>query len=123
MQFLLDMNLSPRWAAAFEAAGLRAVHWAEVGAPTASDRDIMTFARAGGWVVVTHDLDFTAILAATQAQGPSVVQIRAQNLDPSILGPLVIRAVRQQREALEAGALLAVRGESARIRLLPLHGA
>jgi predicted nuclease of predicted toxin-antitoxin system len=123
MKFLFDMNLSPRWVAVFESAGLPAVHWAEIGAPTASDREIMSHARAHGWVVVTHDLDFTAILAATQARGPSVVQIRARNLDPSILGPVVVRAVAQERDALHTGALLAVRGESARLRLLPLHDA
>ena len=71
-------------------------------------------------IVVTHDLDFSAILAATQALGPSVVQIRADNLNPRVLGAHVIRAVSQQAAALQAGALLAVRADSSRVRILPL---
>lgn len=38
--------------------------------------------RAGGagYVVFTHDLDFGDILAATNADDPSVIQVRTQNL-------------------------------------------
>lgn len=120
MRLLLDMNLSPRWVRVFEEAGLEAAHWSGLGAATASDREIMAFAREHDCVVVTHDLDFTAILAATQARGPSVVQIRGLDLDPVLIGPMVVQAVQQQRHALMTGALLAVRGESSRMRLLPL---
>jgi predicted nuclease of predicted toxin-antitoxin system len=65
-------------------------------------------------------MDFSAILAATQARGPSVVQIRAQNLDPRVLGDRVVKAVRQQTSALQAGALLAVRDDVWQVRILPL---
>ena len=41
----------------------------------------MAFAGANGCVVLTHDLDFGAILAATQGRKPSVVQIRARMSD------------------------------------------
>ena len=120
MKFLIDMNLSPRWVEAFRSAGWSCHHWMNEGPPTASDREIMAFARDRGFIVITHDLDFSAILAATQALGPSVVQIRADNLDPRVLGTHVLRAVSQQEVALRAGALLAVRGDSSRIRVLPL---
>ena len=121
MNFLVDMNLSPRWVEEFHAAGWTCRHWKDVGPLTACDREIMSFAREQGFIVVTHDLDFSAILAATQALGPSVVQIRAANLDPCVLGAHVIRAVSQQAVALQTGALLAVRADSSRVRILPLN--
>lgn len=121
MKFLIDMNLSPRWVDEFRSAGWTCRHWTQEGPPTAPDREIMAFAREHGFIVVTHDLDFSAILAATQALGPSVVQIRADNLEPRLLGSHVLRAVMQQSDALRAGALLAVRGDSSRIRILPLY--
>jgi predicted nuclease of predicted toxin-antitoxin system len=37
----------------------------------------MAYALANNFVVLTHDLDFGTILAATQGNKPSVVQIRA----------------------------------------------
>jgi predicted nuclease of predicted toxin-antitoxin system len=44
----------------------------------ASDADIMAWAKARDWCVITNDLDFSAILAATHADGPSIVQIRGK---------------------------------------------
>lgn len=45
MKFLLDMNLTPRWREEFERRGHVAAHWADVGAFTASDSEIMRWAR------------------------------------------------------------------------------
>jgi len=38
------------------------------------------YTRTNGYVVFTHDLDFSAILAATHDDKPSVVQIRAEDV-------------------------------------------
>lgn len=75
MKLLLDMNLSPRWIALLKDNGFEVLHWSTVGQATAPDAEIMAWAATNGYVVVTHDLDFSAILAATQGQAPSVVQI------------------------------------------------
>jgi predicted nuclease of predicted toxin-antitoxin system len=81
----------------------------------------MAFAKAHDYVVLTHDLDFGAILAATHGDKPSVVQIRAANLAPEVIGAGVINAVRQLETELEAGALLTVEPGRTRARLLPLE--
>ncbi len=65
MRFIIDMNLSPRWVDVLNGAGFTAVHWSSVGAGDAADSAIMASAVARGGVVLTHDLDFGAILAAT----------------------------------------------------------
>ena len=79
MKILLDMNLSPAWVATLAAAGFEAVHWINVGKPDALDSEIMRWALGNDYVVFTHDLDFGDILAATNANAPSVIQIRTQN--------------------------------------------
>jgi predicted nuclease of predicted toxin-antitoxin system len=91
-----------------------------VGAANASDAEIMAFARTNGYVVLTHDLDFSAILAATQGSKPSVVQIRSDDVGPETLGPILIEALRQMAAQLEEGALLTVDPARARLRVLPL---
>lgn len=53
----------------------------------------MTFARDNGYVVLTHDLDFGAILAATHGLKPSVVQIRSEDVSPEVIGKLVVDAL------------------------------
>lgn len=121
MKFLIDMNLSPRWVETLADAGIKSLHWSTIGAPTATDPDIMAFARTHGYVVLTHDLDFGAILAATHGDKPSVVQIRATNLAPEVIAEHIIGAVRQLKTELEEGALLTVEPGRTRARLLPLE--
>lgn len=121
MKLLIDMNLSPRWVDALADAGIESAHWSTLGAPSASDPNIMAFAKAHDYVVLTHDLDFGAILAATHGDKPSVVQLRAANLAPEAISAHVITAIRQLSTELEAGALLTVEPGRTRARLLPLE--
>jgi predicted nuclease of predicted toxin-antitoxin system len=114
------MNLSPRWEAAFREAGIEATHWSGVGRRDAPDVEIMTYASANDYVVLTHDLDFGAILAANQSEKPSVVQIRTENVNPDIAARHVIAALRQLTPELERGALVTVDPNRGRVRLLPL---
>ena len=67
MKILIDMNLSPQWREILGRNGWESVHWASVGKPAAADETILEYARDNGYVVLTHDLDFSAILAATGA--------------------------------------------------------
>lgn len=120
MRILIDMNLSPRWVGFLVAAGHFAEHWINVGDARASDVEIMAHARAHGCVVLTHDLDFGAILAATQGLKPSVIQIRSADLDPGSIGTAVLALLVQVAGELEEGALVTLDPQGARIRLLPL---
>lgn len=123
MKLLVDMNLSPRWIELLINAGVPAVHWSTVGANNAPDAQIMAYATANDYVVLTNDLDFSAILAATHGEKPSVVQIRADDLRPEAIGMQVVAALKQMDAALEEGALLTVDPNRTRLRLLPLHPA
>lgn len=120
MTLLLDMNLSPRWVAALEAANIAAIHWSQIGAPAAPDREIMDYAREHGHIVLTHDLDFSAILAVTGGRKPSVIQLRASDIRPEVMAPQVIAALHQLSTELEAGALITLTSAKSRLRLLPL---
>jgi predicted nuclease of predicted toxin-antitoxin system len=114
------MNLSPRWIGAFADAGITAAHWSTLGAHNAPDAQIMAYASANNYVVLTHDLDFSAILAATQGEKPSVVQIRAEDVSPEAIGHQIIAALRQMASELDQGALLTVDPHRTRLRVLPL---
>lgn len=123
MRVLLDMNLSPRWVGAFENAGIEAAHWSTLGPGNATDREILAYAKTQGYVVLTHDLDFSAILAASQGEGPSVVQIRSDDPSPDKLSSVVVNALRQMAAELDAGALMTIDPGRTRLRLLPLKPA
>jgi predicted nuclease of predicted toxin-antitoxin system len=120
MKLLVDMNLSPRWVALLTDAGLEAAHWSTLGAADAPDSVIMAFAKTHAYTVLTHDLDFSAILAATQDDKPSVVQIRADNANPDNIAGFVIPALQKMAEELEKGVLLTIDLKRSRLRVLPL---
>jgi predicted nuclease of predicted toxin-antitoxin system len=71
-------------------------------------------------VVLTHDLDFSAILSATHGEKPSVVQIRSDDVNPSNIEMKVIGALRQMESELNACALVPVDPNRTQLRLLPL---
>lgn len=121
MKILIDMNLSPDWTTAFAAENIESVHWSTVGDPRAEDSKIMDYARTNDYVVFTHDLDFGTILALTQAESPSVVQVRAQNILPSHLAVTIVAVLQSNQESLEQGSLIVVDEARARVRILPLQ--
>ena len=120
VRLVVDMNLSVEWVPELARHGWSAVHWSAVGDPRAEDSVIMAWALANGHVVFTHDLDFGTALALTHAAGPSVLQVRGQNVLPEHMGPVLIAALRQHDAALAAGAIVVVDERKSRVRVLPL---
>jgi|ERR1035437_97469 predicted nuclease of predicted toxin-antitoxin system len=121
MKILIDMNLSPDWVRALAAENIQAVHWSNVGDPRAEDAKIIEYARANDYIIFTHDLDFGTILSLTHATGPSVIQVRAQDVLPSHLSQIVIGVLRDNDSLLKSGALIVVDETRARVRVLPLE--
>lgn len=121
MKLLIDMNLSPSWVEALASAGFEATHWSDIGAASAPDGEILAYARQHDFVLMTHDLDFSAILASSAGETPSVVQLRAADLSPETLAPMLVAALRDASTELAAGAVLSVGAASARLRTLPLR--
>jgi predicted nuclease of predicted toxin-antitoxin system len=120
MKILVDMGLSPGWRDIFEREGIEALHWSTVGNPKASDREILAWARENGFVVFTHDLDFGHLLALTHATGPSVIQVRSEDVLPEKIESVVLGALRGLKEALSSGALVVVEPSNFRVRILPI---
>ena len=120
MKLLLDMNLSPRWAGFLISQGWQCVHWSGIGAATDKDSEIMEFAAKNDYVVLTYDLDFGAILAATHGNKPSVVQLRTKDISVQAAGQKITSALRQTEAELSEGALLTIDEHRTRIRLLPI---
>jgi predicted nuclease of predicted toxin-antitoxin system len=121
MKILIDMNLSPEWTDVLIGSGFEALHWSTIGDPRADDQVLIDWARANGYVVFTHDLDFGTLLALTQAESPSVIQVRTQDVTPSRLSGMIITALRNHESLLESGALIVLDEAKSRVRILPLE--
>jgi predicted nuclease of predicted toxin-antitoxin system len=119
LKILVDMSLSPTWVPLLARHQHSAVHWSAVGNLSADDPSIMVWAMSAGYVVFTHDLDFGTILALTHAIGPSVIQIRTQDVLPDAAGPQVLAALAQHEAELTAGAIVVIDAARMRVRVLP----
>ena len=117
MKILVDMNLSPDRVDVLIGRGFEAAHWSAIGDPRADDPVIMSWARVNSYIVFTHDLDFGALLALTQAESPSVIQVRTQDVTPAHLSGMVIAALSNYESLLEAGALIVLDEGRARVRI------
>jgi predicted nuclease of predicted toxin-antitoxin system len=116
------MNLSPSWVDRLSRDGFENVHWSTIRAATAPDVEILAWANEHAFVVLTNDLDFSAILAASAGATPSVVQIRTQDLLSDAAVSIVATAVKAHREDIERGSLLSIDEGGTRVRMLPLKG-
>ncbi len=81
----------------------------------------MAYARTNDYIVLTDDLDFSAILAVTHGEKPSVIQVRTNDVSPDVIGKQIVAALNQMASELEAGALLTVDTNRTRLRVLPLQ--
>lgn len=121
MKILIDMNLSPTWVSLFEEHNIEAVHWSAIGKPYAPDKLIFEYAQQNNFIVFTNDLDFGAILAATNANAPSVFQLKSQELLPEYIGHQVVQCLINYQNYLMSGSLITFDTSKIRLRILPFQ--
>jgi predicted nuclease of predicted toxin-antitoxin system len=80
----------------------------------------MEWALANDYVVFTHDIDFSTILALTFATGPSVLLVRTQDVMPSSIGSAVLETLNRYGKEIAQGALVVLDPRKSRVRLLPI---
>jgi predicted nuclease of predicted toxin-antitoxin system len=120
MKLLLDACLPLDWLEFLRQHGYDCQAWVQIGPPNAPDSDVMRYAREQGLVVLTHDLDFSRLLAFSRATHPSVIQFRAPDIRPAAFGPQLLQALRLHEPLLRQGALITVEPDRSRSRILPL---
>ena len=120
MKLLVDMNLSPRWIGVLADSGIEAAHWSTLGKSNAADAEIMQYARNNDYVVLTHDLDFGAILALNLLTRPSVIIFRLSDESAASVNSRLDVVIREQVTALQDGALVLVEDSRYRVRALPI---
>ena len=115
MKLLFDQNLSRYLVTEFEPYFPGSRHVTSVGLAGASDMDIWTFARAGGYTIVSKDADFHH-LSFRYGAPPKAVWLKMGNCSTRE----VSACIRKNRGALEAflddgdSALLVITANSAK---------
>ncbi len=120
MKLLADMGISPRVVEDLRRNGMDAVHLADLGLHRMSDGDILKKALQENRVLLTHDLDFGELLAASGENLPSVIIFRLKDMRASNVSRHLSVILGRQTEALNQGAILSVTENKIRIRSLPI---
>jgi len=100
--------------------GHEAVHLQEQGLGKMPDGEILAKARAEGSVLLTHDLDFGELLAASGGSLPSVIIFRLKDMRAENVNFHLFSILEKQSAALEKGVVCSVSEHKVRIRSLPL---
>ena len=123
MRFLIDNALSPRLADLLLAAGYDAVHVRAYGMQAATDEEILARALDEDRIVVSADSDFSAILAAQEAERPSFILFRETNLLAARdYIDMLLPALPMLEQELLAGCVAVFRNSRLRVRRLPFSG-
>jgi predicted nuclease of predicted toxin-antitoxin system len=121
MRLLLDLNISPTLCSQLAAGGHEVVHWSSVGDLRAPDTMLLSYASQQEMIVVTHDLDFGALLAASHAEGPSVIQFRTQDILSAKFVDTILSTLKRFESEISAGALVVIDERRSRVRILPIR--
>ncbi|MBV6623730.1 MAG: DUF5615 family PIN-like protein [Rivularia sp. (in: Bacteria)] len=92
----------------------------EVLPATASDSEILEFARKEERVIVSQDLDFSMLLAVGGYNQPSLITLRLSFTDPEVVTRKILEALPQIEEILTQGAAVTIDDDNIRIRKLPM---
>ena len=120
MRFLIDMNLSPTVAVGLRSSGHDAVHVRDIGLSAASDPVVFRHAARDHRIVVTADLDFGDIVAASGTAIVSVLLLRLRDTSPAHSLQRLTAILPDAGDALAAGAVVIVAENRFRIRTLPI---
>ncbi len=101
--------------------GQDVIHLREQRLHTMPDDQILAKALLEQRVVLTCDLDFGELLAASGGAVPSVVLFRTRNQTPGVITPRLLQVLGSCRDALETGAIVIVEDGGFRLRRLPIQ--
>lgn len=115
------MGISPKTAAFLIQAGHEASHLVSEGLERLPDPRILDKARRENAVLLTHDLDFADLLAASGDSLPSVIIFRLRSMRPQIVNLYLEAILTEHKAALTQGAILSVNDGRVHSRALPLE--
>jgi predicted nuclease of predicted toxin-antitoxin system len=121
MKFLADMGISPGTIAFLRSLGHDAIHLNEQGLDRMPDSEILEKARHEHRVLLTHDLDFGELVAASGYRLPSVIIFRLRNMRPENVNRYLKHIIGEKRVMLAEGAFVSVTEGQIRVRLLPFQ--
>ena len=120
MRLLADLHISPRTVQFLRSLGHDVLRVTDLLPATASDETIVERAAQDQRVILTQDLDMTAIIALSRRQYPSLVTLRLSSVRIEFVNTVLQRTLPVMEHDLQQGALVTIEDSRVRFRRLPL---
>ena len=121
LRLLANMNISPETVNALRVKGLDIIRVSQILPVTSSDADILDLARREKRIVVTQDLDFSALLALGGFNEPSLITVRLKVSDPEAITQKLLELLPEIQDMLTQGCAVSIDDYSFRVRWLPIR--
>ena len=119
-KFIADIHISPLTVNELQKRGYDIIRVSDKLPATSSDKEIIHLAYQEKTVIVTQDLDFSAIIAQSGLNGPSVISLRVANAKPDIITRILITMLPLIEAELREGAIVSIDEKEYRIKKLPV---
>jgi predicted nuclease of predicted toxin-antitoxin system len=120
MRFLADMGVSQQVTEWLRANGHESVHLRDEGLQRLPNGEIFQKAGREQRIVLTFDLDFGEILAASGGQAISVILFRLRNTRTDFVIRRLNDVLNDSSADLSRGAIIVVEDGRHRVRILPI---
>lgn len=120
LKMLADLHISPITVSALQECGYQISRVTEFLSATASDSEIVELAIQKESAIITQDFDFSAIIAQSGLNRPSVISLRVGNAKPQTITNIMKSILPQIENDLLKGAIVSVEETEFRVRKLPI---
>ena len=119
-RLLADIHISPLTVAEIRAVGYEIHRVSDLISASASDSKIIELAILERAAIITQDLDFSAIVARSGLNKPSIVSLRVSDAKPHRISTILKIVLPQIEPDLEDGAIVSIEETEYRVRKLPI---
>lgn len=120
LKFIADVHISPITVSTLQEAGYQIRRVTDFIPANSSDKKIVELAIQQASVIVTQDLDFSAIIAQSGMVRPSVVSLRVGNAKPETIARILATILPQIEKDLIDGSIVSIEETEFRVRKLPI---
>ena len=119
-KLLADIHISPLTVAEIRAIGYNINRVSDLISASASDAKIIELAILEGAAIITQDLDFSALVAQSGLNKPSIVSLRVRDAKPHHISTILKTVLPQIEQDLQEGAIISIEKTEYRVRKLPI---
>jgi predicted nuclease of predicted toxin-antitoxin system len=120
LKFIADIHISPLTVNELKKNGYDIIRITDKLPATSSDAEIIQLAYREQAVIITQDLDFSALIAQSGLNWPSVISLRLDNAKPDKITWILNAVLPQIKTELAEGAIISIDEKEYRIRKLPI---